>query len=776
MTRKSCYKRFVVGKSLASVLISTTFATALGGHFAVAEENASKNYGLEEIVVTARKREENIQDTPVAITAFTAANLQMRSINSSDQLGQYVPNLTFDSGTGDTGGSGNAQVFIRGIGQQDYLLTSSPGVGIYIDGVYFPYGLGVSLDLLDVERIEVLRGPQGTLFGKNTIGGAINITTKQPMDEFSGKGSVRLGNLSRVDIKGSVNIPLDHRVLLRVAGFSSDRNGITKRPYDGNNLGSINRQGVDAKLKLLPSDSFDLLLSATFMRHNESAINNSLAAAGIGSLTSIWNTAVGEPVYGQSWDARWFTGDPFLTQGTAPAFSKIKRWTFSAVANWRMSDQISVKSITSYVHQDARFATDIDHSPLNYLGVDNKDHGKTFEEEIQLHGTFLENRIDWLLGAFYLNGKAANDTVLTVLGGLYKGLEALPGPIPGTPFGGAGNPLNVLLDLDRLRSITQNNEDIAVFSHVTFRLTDRLSFSGGLRYSDESKDFSASSLRLASNVFELPLTSANNSWGSWSPKVGIEYRWTDSVMTYISAAKGFMSGGFNGRPGTPGAAQFSYGPENVWSYEAGVKSEFLDHRVRFNAAAFYSNLTQIQLTSVVTSDLGSVIAVIENAGKAEIKGFEAEVVAQPTAEMLVDLGVGYIDAKYTELNEGVSGGLTLDSKLPKTPKWSITAGAQYRVPVSNWGSMTARVDFSYRSKIYHDTQNTEFLAQKGYGLINARLVFEPTDAKWQVALIGKNLTDKLYTTNGLDLTGCCGQADLTYGQPREYSIEFGYNF
>lgn len=733
--------------------------------------------GLDEIVVTARKQNETLGNTPLSISAFTAESLQERQVERLADVARFVPNLVFDSGTGGTGGSANAQVFIRGIGQSDFLFTTDPGVGIYIDGVFFPRSLGALLDVVNLERIEVVRGPQGTLFGKNTIGGAISLTSARPADTLGGHVELAVGNYDRLDFKGYVNMPLVEDRLGSSLAFSRQRrDGYVRRLSDGTSLGDVDSTAARGQLLFKASDNMNVLLAADVTRRREQTIATSgRAFANSALILNLWNAFAGRGTYGTQYD----TGNPFTTNASGPSYSDLDLWGISGTLDWTLGGA-ALKSISAYRSQRARFAGDDDNSPLQYLETNNYDREHMFSQELQLSGKGLNDRLNWLVGAFYLRESARNHNHNWLYPGLYGGLERLAGPINGSPLsaptapGGPGNPRNIALDGNQMRYIAQDTDSAALYTHAIFKLTSKLNASAGLRYSYDKKEFEASVLRIDANVYILPPgTHASDSWNSVSPKFGLDYHWTSDVMTYVSAARGFKSGGFNGRPRQANAALQTFDPETAWAYEAGLKATWFDRRLVSNIAIFHTKYRDIQFTAVQTVN-NDIAAVVANAGEATIQGFEVELAARPTAGLDLTLGVGYTDASYDRIAPGVTG-ITTASKLPKTPEWTGSVGAQYAFDLPR-GRLSLRSDYSYRSYTETNPTNTPMLAQPGFGLLSARVAFASSDGARELALFGTNLTNKLYVTNGLEAVALFGQAEVNYGRPREWGLSASMRF
>jgi iron complex outermembrane receptor protein len=779
-------------RALAIVVAAACFYHAvLGGTPAVAQEGeaTAKAPGIEEIIVTARKRKESLQETPISITALSAVALEERSLSNLSEISDFAPNVVM--ATGLSGGGNNLEIFMRGVGQSDFLVTTDPGVGIYIDGVYHSRTFGAVFDLLDLGRVEVLRGPQGTLFGKNTIGGAISLITQKPTGEFGGYGEVTFGRFNRIDGRGTVNFPvIEDRLFARFSFSTKNRNGYAKR-LDFNTGKVIDRQGdeditsVRGALRWLASDAIEVNIRADVATANGEAAPLTLAffddTGQFGGLGGLWNALVGIP-NGLPMSSAFITSNPLTTFGTGPNTNSTDIWGISATIDWDASDIIHVKSITAYRENDAAFGRDGDGSPLQYVQTFDQDTQNQFSQEIQLSGVSFNDRLTWIVGGFFFDETATDTNNVRLASGLYAALEALPAaviplapvtcpPPPGVFLpcaGGAGNPFNIAFDLDFDMYNHINITSYAGYTQGTFQVTDKLSVTGGVRYTYEKKDYTLEHKRINSGVFIVPLTTVSDNWSKVSPMSSIEYRWSRDIMTYVKVAQGFKSGGFNGRPILQSAVE-SFGPETLTSYEAGVKSQLFDRRLILNITGFYNKYKDIQLGSVSSDPSGNLILLIQNAGKATVKGLEAELRARPAAGLDITGGLGYTDFQFDRLNPGVAD-ITLATRPVKTPKWTANASIQYAFPVGEFGLLSLRGDWIYTSSYFQDNIDTPFIKQSGFSRFNARVVFEHVDGGWQVFAFGTNLSDKRYIINGIAALNSFGSAEATYGRPREWGI------
>ncbi|MDA5192566.1 TonB-dependent receptor [Govanella unica] len=761
--------------------------------------SARDTAGLEEIVVTARRRAESIQTVPVAVAAFSSENLEMRSITDIANLSSVAPNLYVSSGP--SGGAATASFFIRGIGQIDFVPTTDPGVGVYLDGVYIARQTGNVLDLLDPERVEVLRGPQGTLFGRNTIGGAISITSKRPTGDFSGKLEATGGNYNHYELKGYVEFPL---VAEKLAGSVSvarrAQDGYGKRLLTGEDMGDQDVWSGRAVLNWTANDNLTVFLTADGTRRDEHAYPHQAIAIVEGddnfSGLRAFDAFVASPPPPYGFGLPYLTPSatcppfpapatkctsPFVSHGgydslaTGPNVSKLDVWGISGTVDWT-SDLVSVKSITAYRHQKDQSGVDYDGSPLRIAEQFTKFDSTQFSQEFQVYGK-IGARTDWLVGAYY--ARETSDILFDA---------AFLRPAIGPEI--------------QLRSHLKTN-NYAAFASVTVGLTEALSITGGLRYSRDKKTFTdrpdflanpyldgAPSSVYAAGVIDVPgvglipaflssgtTLTAHGSWDEFSPKASVEYRALESVFLYASWSRGYKSGSFNGRALTASPGPLPYDPETVTAYELGAKFDFLDNRVRLNMAAFQTDYNNIQVT-VLISDGPIVNTPTVNAGKARIRGFEAELQAMPVQNLRIDGSLGYVDAKFLSLNPPSSFPHALlpfntDASFAQTPEWTANLGVQYDFPLGSIGSLTLRGDLIYRSRIYPNVPNIEAVVEKSLTLLNARATYQSPDENWQLAVYGTNLGNKRYQSFGFVSFGI---ATGYLAPPRQYGATITRRF
>ncbi len=749
---------------------------------------------LDEVLVTARKVAESMQEAPVAVSVLSGDELDARSVSQLNDVQRYAPNLTFfPSGIM---GESSGQVYIRGVGQFDYFVTADPGVGIYVDGVYLGRSPGNVLDIVDVERIEVLRGPQGTLYGKNTIGGAINVITSRPTDDFAGYFDIKTGSYGRLNARANLSLPIKPGVLAAKLGVGTrNAGGFGDRPLVGDRMGGEGADMLQTQLRWTPGGDFEALLSADYTHVNSNLNVNHVEVFGSPPLVQLHNALAGplRPFHSVDmgpYGDQYYSTDPYVSNGTGSNAMDIEIWGVSLVLDW-MAGPVAIKSITAYRNLDQLIGIDPDGSPEVFIDETDRIDQNQLSQELQFSGQAMSDRLKWVAGLYYMQEESVSDVTSFVASDLFPAFEGLPAAMiplgpwacpqpPGSPapcLGGAGNPFNVMFDLDQFNYMTQETDSYAAYAQSTFAFNDRWSGTLGMRYTRDEKDFFVQSLRMRTPVPLLPPSSQSNSWSDTSLRAGLDVRVTDDVLLYLSVAEGFKSGGFNGRARNVGELE-GYDPETILAYEIGMKSEWLDRRLRLNLAAFFSDYQDVQLTEQhLDESTGSQTIVTQNAGDAEIKGFELELDARPVPQLRLNAALGYVDAEYTRISAAAAlTGLTLQHKLIGTPEWTASAGAEYTIPASERGEVVLRADYSYRAKTYFQLMNDESIAQPGYGLLNLRAAFNSADGAWTVATGLTNATDKVYRASGVSVLDSLGFTVGWYGRPREWFLQGTFRY
>jgi iron complex outermembrane recepter protein len=747
---------------MARGTVITALALAAATPAAWAQSTPPESIGtLEEIVVTARKREENLQNTPIAVTAFTGEALAERGITSTKDLGNYTPNLVSNNGSSVSGNNSAGSYFIRGIGQIDFTLNTDPGVGLYIDDVYIARAMGAVMDLLDLSSVEVLRGPQGTLFGRNTIGGTISLHSQPPAETAGAKASVEFGSDNLARARVSADLPASEKLLTRISASYTNQDGFVRRLSDGIELGDTNALAARAAVRWLPSDTItaDLVLDGS--RHREESPPTRAAALDGLSAFGLFHNAVvagpqclpppGPATNPACFNGQFLTSDPYTTHSTARSQSDLDTWGAALTITAEPGQSLRFKSISAYRNTEALGLRDGDNSPHVIAQTqDTWDH-EQLSQELQLHGTAGGEALDWIVGLYYFEEQGTNINTVNFAPILIQS-------------GGA-----------------VDNDSTALFGQATWHVSDALSLTGGLRYTDETKRFDPDQFviqdrnpnpaqRLPPGFPLVPQQEVETSISELTPYLNLAYQWSAAVMTYLTYSEGFKSGGFTQRVFPPLPATPSFKPEFVDSYEIGAKMTALDQRLRLNAAAFYTDYTDLQVLALI-----GVAPTTQNAAQAEIRGFEMELTVLPVAELRIDAAVGYVDAEYTSIGSQVIG-LTPDSEFAQIPEWTGSASVSYRFAMGSGASLTPRVDWSYHSDVFMDAINTPQIYQPSYDLLGASLTWLSASERWQVRLAGTNLTDEDYFTAGFADLPVSGIAEVVMARPRQWSLQLQYQF
>ncbi len=747
---------------------------------------------LDEITVTARRVEESLQKIPISVSAFQGDQLEALNITTVGDTAWYTPNFT--TITGPTG-QNDAFFFIRGIGQADLNAATDPGVGTYVDGVYLGRVVGASLETLDLKMIEILRGPQGTLFGRNSTSGAVNITTADPAEELSGGFIFATGERDLIRAKGTISIPLSDTLGVVIAGLYRNQDGWGPSVFNDNIFDSVDDTVGRIKFLWQPNDQFVARLGADVTRARGTSQSQLLVGVNTAGASPF-----GVPI--PAGIAEDISTDPFENRSSTlnPRYD-IDSWGTNLTMEWDLGD-IAFKSITAYREMDQDVTSDFDASRYDFYQSLISTRQDQLSQEFQLTGS--SGKLNWLLGAYYFDEDAYHNNSIS-LGGNNGCLPVPPFVIPpgnmypscfvtgqqyATPFGGRVLTNNQQFDL--------SVEAWALFGHLSYQINDTWSISAGLRWTDEKKtqryNYFIDNLSGVASFAGFPpiilwTLSPNNpninvpttyskSWSDLSPKLSVVYQANEDVMLYTSFAEGFRSGGFNGRVQPNQMGQFpivqSYDPETNMTFEAGWKSMLAEDRVRLNGAVFWSQYQDIQL---LVLDAESGFFSNQNAAEAEISGVELEFQARPVPQLDLIASLAYLHAEYTKLAPGTeASGITLDSHLPGAPKWSASFGAAYTFELGDNGSLVLRGDYSYRDKVYFNAVNGPLEGGDSFGLLNARLTYFTPSENLNVALYVLNATDKVYVTNGQDVIAALGVAFNAVGAPRTWGVELTYNF
>lgn len=721
---------FIIGALLAAPY-------AVQAQQAPAQGEEAKPNTLDAITVSARKREESLQEVPVAVTAFTADGLDKLNVEDIGDLGAFVPNLTVYAARGS---SSTLTAYIRAVGQSDPLWGVDPGVGLYLDDVYVARPQGALLDVFDVERIEVLRGPQGSLYGKNTIGGAIKYVSSALEEDFYGRGSITIGNYSQLDTKASVNLPLGGGWATRLAVASLSRDGYGENIRTGQDVSDKEILAARATLGYLGSPDFSAKFSVDWM-DDQSGVRG---AKMLGPNTNVVIPVATVPALDSRYDVR----------NGMPNINDTSMLGASATLSWNVGDAWVLKSVTAYRESDTETNIDFDTLPNTIADV------KAFYSDDQLSQEFQLNydaggKVRGVAGLYWFTGSAGGQ----VLNNFY-----------GLSFGDTQG----VVDTD----------SVAVYGEFTWDFAERWALTLGGRYTDEKKTADVYNIGYTDASFTRPsgVVAADFedsvSFQNFSPKVSLDFKVSEDILLYALASRGFKSGGFNIRAQATAVprSRLPFDDETVTTFEVGAKNAFLDDRLFVNLAYFNSDYKDIQLsvfTAVPNSNPPVFFGDFTNAGKGSVDGIELEYQALLSPSFTLQGNFAWLDAEYDEfITNNVN--VAANQKFTNAPDFSAAITGLHTLQLDGGGSFTTRVSYSYQSEVYPTTDLSEAIKQPGYGLVSAGLIWQTAGA-WRFALEGANLADKEYRTTGYNIPAL-GVLTGFYGAPRTYSLTATYDF
>ncbi len=726
---------------------------------------------LDEIIVTAQKREQSIQDVPIAVTAINKAYIESRNITSIESLSSLAPNLKIERTPGNATA---AQISIRGGVTINPALTWEPTVGIYLNGAYIGKTQGAIFDVADIERLEVLRGPQGTLYGRNTLAGAVNIITAKPAEEFGGNLKVGFGNYNARMAKGTVNFGQIGPIRAKVSAMLEKRDGfidVIPNPVTGvTTAGAASTDELENldKKSLMVALSSDITENLTVdYTFDISDADQKPTFSQIVSVSpqNIFDPSVPFYVGGGPFGGQYF-GFPldlyvnadrqFTASVDGPVFEKSRVEGHNLTAALQ-TDIGTLKSITSKRFMSWDDALDLDGSPLPLAHTQRLSSYKSFSQEFQLTGG--TDTINYVAGLYYFtdDGDTKN---------------------PQFFFGGA----------NRFDSRYGFETDaIAAYGQVDVALSDALTVTGGLRYTEEEKSIDRANLLLGSPaIFLVPAgTTAETKFDNLSPSVTMDYAFTPDVSAYAKYSKGFKSGGFNGEAGSIVETQRPYDAEIVDSFELGFKSRFMDNRAQINAAAFFNKHKDMQL-SVFTAQ-GAAASDIRNAARANINGLEIEGLFQATDTFTARASLGLLDTKYKEFIE-FGTDVADDRAFPHAPKSTWSAGFDWQAYSGDMGTVTLSADVNHSAKYFTYPYSLTLTApQQAFNsqapartLVDGRLAWSNIPLAGQeveLAIWGKNIFDKEYISNFIDFgPGFGGLTNGYFGPPATYGVTLGVGF
>lgn len=729
---------------------------------AQAQDTATEDEGsqataatLDTIEVTARRRTESIQDVPVAVSAFSEDALKDLQATNVDGLQGAVPNMNIVQGRGS---SNSVNVFIRGIGQPDALQTFDPGVGMYVDDVYYSRINGALFSLFDVSQVEVLRGPQGTLYGKNSTGGAVKITTRNPFDDEGGAVELTAGDYGRREGRVYGSVQLSDTLAASIAAAKITRDGYVTDPTTGREFNDEDTQAIRAKFAFRPSDTFNGMLSLDYTEQdNALTLGQPVAPLYAVNLAGGINILRLPTAGDYNYETR-TSFDPGQGQ-------EMKHKGASLTLNWVLSDRWSAKSITAYRKLDTASFIDIDASEFElgdvFVGVDQRQASQELQFAYDNGGN-----LDAMFGLYYIDEQVPSHQ------------EAYADDF--LRFGAL--PISFLRTIDDDLS----NKSVAGYAHANWEFSPSWTLSAGLRYTQDKKKYFRSTSTFSDilgNADPALAFNISDTWTALTPSVSLQKAFSDTMMGYFSANRGYKAGGFNGRANS--AAEIStFEPEYVWTYELGLKMQSEDGRLSGRVAAFHSTYKDFQARVSEVQNPGAPVPTfafpVLNAAELAIDGIEFEGMARLGEGTLLSTQIGWMDARYEEFNDPrvvVNPALaSLHDHVPFSPELTARVALQHGFELPGGSLLSIGGDVSYRGETWLSVDNAPGLSQDAYTLVGLYGVWDSSDGRWQLRAGVRNLTDELYKTDGQEFSSIGGIQTAYYGAPRNYYASVRYNF
>jgi len=738
---------------------------------------------IENIMVTARRVEEPLQKVPVAITAFTTKDIENKHITNIQQLALATPNLWMEKNTSSSSGS---RASIRGIGEDESMFTSDTPVGIYIDDVYIPRQTGAQFDLYEVERLEVLRGPQGTLYGRNTSAGAIKLVSKQPTSEFGLNLYAAIGDFDQLDARGMVSVPVVDWFSFQVAAMTRNHDGYDENLYNGDFVNDQDIWGVRTSLRFMPSDSVDILVVGDILRERSSP---GFPLGFVPQAPFINGYGVGEPNFNHQLDGD--TDAHTLLSDLTEPLNDLDQSGIYATVGWQASEKFELKSVTSWRKMENLFLVDGDGQvgnqflpgiipdflPLFHIMQDQEQ--SQFSQEFQFLGN-ITDKIDYVAGVYYFTENNQQFTENAVL----------------SPIG-----------FNRYTDSSLDTKSYAGYASFDFRFRDNLTLTAGGRWTEDTKDFNITAFNpdgaqmiacvapdgtiVSSRTpcdanappgsVDTPVEShLEESWSRFTPRLALSWNARENILAYVDISTGFKSGAFDGRAneGSTILPLQPIAPEDIRSYEIGMKADFFHNTWRLNVAAFLSDYNDLQGTG--TDPNGNFIRF--SLGDVETSGAEIETIVVPVDGLQLTGNLALLDTKFTKQNFDQSvdcapyGTGDIDLRLKYSPKTSYRLGALYTTPnkVAR-GSLSFGANYNYKSQHFLGFCNAPAQSQKAYGLVDGIIAYDTGNGRWRFEIVANNLTNEDYIIGVFAIPGL-NMVSGYIGPPRTYAVTARFNF
>lgn len=838
ISRPRGYGRLIgTASGLALLVASAAAAQTVAANNSTGSGSAAQT--LESVTVTAQYVEQDVQSTPLAVSVVTGQSLDQRGFSNISQISATVPSLTLNPAPAAFGNG--LQAYIRGVGAYDTAYEHEPGVGMYVDDLYFGTLTGSELDLMDLDRVEILRGPQGVLGGKNDIGGAIRLFSQKPSEDNSGYLEATYGSYNEIYLKGAANLTLipDH-LYLRASAMSKSQDGYVNvidyacmfgsgtGPTGGGSLpvlanntncklgtqGGTNVHGGRLALRVVISPQIEDTLAVDVVRDDSEVTPDILyasyndvvgpvwynnghgvqsaaastffgssaaaAAASPGLVQFVWNPA-NMTKFGIPWDQRFIPADPFKTTYATYTSAKGNRytngnmfhsWSLSNIFDADVIEGVHLKLITGYREYNSAYSDDSDVSPMSFQLSTTFDRNREFQQEERLTGMLFDSHLEWTAGAFY-----------------YRRDSGSTGPIILDSLGLVFN------QNDRYRT-----HNLSGYFHAIYHIFDNLEAFGGFRYTSEEKtyyfnhiggvpgypgsgffrstvDLSCSFVINAACPVDAPLAPHSTKTERPDWRAGVDYHVTGDIMAYFQFATGYRTGGTNSRPFDPTELN-NYGPETIKSYEIGAKTDWFDHRLRFNVALYDAEYTNTIVPIATKSALGNAFVENVNLGSSTNKGIELEVTAMPVDDLTLSGNFSVIDSRANPAPGAPAGFVDPLGTIPVGsppilfPKTQFNLSGQYTLHLgSDAGDLTPRLDYSWQSITYQAAPVSKFLAVPAHGILNGRLGWDAPAGGWELAVGVSNLTNERYFYDMFNLAAFgFGTVTGNPAPPREWTF------
>lgn len=734
-----------MGKRLASAMLCAAGISCAAPVYAQEKADTPQSKPSEaeagDIIVTAQKRAQGLQDVPLAVSAIGGDLIGPSGTNDVSGLGSIVPNVSVGTQFG------IAQIFIRGVGLDNVFVGADPSVAMHVDGAVISQSINQLGSFFDLERVEVLRGPQGTLYGRNSTGGVINLITRKPSNDLSGYIRMTYGNYDQIVGEAAVGGPITNGVQARLAIRTEDRSGFGRNPRIGTDVDDANKRSIRALV------NFDLGPDVTFLVSGELHHEDDAAYGLHFKEVSFPSQPVGSPLYGLGQGG--YAADIRDIASEGPIRNKRQTWSVTGTLDAKLNELLSLKSITNYRKFYNNPLQDLDASAVqNPTRQNNYSRGHQFSQELQL--SLATDRLNALVSAFYFDEYLFGDNRI----GLNPGIDVAPGQ-----------------QSVRVRFMGDVNiQSAAVFGQATYELTDQISLTAGARYTHEKRTGDSTTINPGGTF----LSSPGGSFDNFSPRLSVEWRPIRGVLAFGTYSKGFKSGII-----LAGQLNPILRPETVENWEGGLKTTLLGNMLTFNLTAFRSTFTDLQVGKSVPSASGtSINTIFENAASAKTWGLELETTLRPAKGLSLTAAGGYLDAKFDDYSS--SNPLELDqtppspvrslkgNRLVQAPEWTLNLRGNYVADLPSGGDVTFSADVDYKSKIYFTPFNDERASQNGRTVVNGSITYR-MPSNISISVWAKNLFDKtFYSTNYVIATSRLILA--TYAPPRTYGITAGLEF